>query len=1025
MTGKTVSHYRVLEELGAGGMGVVYKAEDIKLGRFVALKFLPEASRRDPQALERFKREARAASALDHPNICTIYEIDEHEGQPFIAMQFLEGQTLKHALEVGEGLVPAPPGREHPQGVPVQELLDLAIEIADALDAAHSRGIVHRDIKPGNIFVTSRGGTLQAKILDFGLAKLITPPLTPGPSPQGRRWPASGGQGAPSTGGKGARDDATETADALTMPGVAIGTVAYMSPEQARGEALDARSDLFSFGAVLYEMATGRQAFSGNTSAVIFNSILSGGPPPPLSVNSKLPPKLGEIIHRLLEKDRELRYQSASDLRADLKRLKRDTESVPPVGAPVVGDPGQAQGLPLPRPVTIRRRGRIAVAFSLLLAAVAGALALLFGVRSHRAPALTQRDAIVLAEFHNTTGDPVFDVPLRQGLAAQLEQSPFLNIVSDQRIERTLMFMGQRANTRLTEDLARQVCQRSGSVAVLAGSISSLGRQYVIGVTATNCQTGETLAREQVTAESKEQVVSSLGKAASEIRPKLGESLASVQRFDSPVQDVTTPSLEALNAYTLGQKAADEKGTAAAIPYFQRAAELDPNFAMAYLKLGLQYDNLNETSQSERFVGKAFALRERVSMRENFSISSRYYDGLGDLQKAGPIYEQWAQTYPQDPTPLDALGNNDLMLGQYEQALKLLLDEVRVAGDGYYNYGNLAAAYINLNRLAEARATIEQALARKLEPISGHTYLYIIDFLQGNLPGMQQELDWAAANAGMEEDVFLNMQSDTEACSGHLGKARELTQQAVEAAQRHGTKETAAVFMVNGALREAEFGNAARAREGADSALALASSTNVKTLAALALARAGFGAPAQTLADELAQSQPSNTILNSYFLPTIRAAVELDLKHPAQAIEKLQGTTLYELGAPPPLEPGTLYPVYVRGEAYLCLRQGSQAAAEFQKLPDHPGVIMNFPLGALAHLGQGRAYALQAGVDLTSSQGPLSRLFKFIGGQRPPLQPEALAKARAAYQDFFTLWKDADPDIPILKQARAEYKKLQ
>ncbi len=995
-------------------MGVVYKAEDIKLGRLVALKFLPEGSRRDAQALERFKREARAASALDHPNICTIYDIDEHEGHPFIAMQLLEGQTLRELLEkrklengnwkMDVGASGARPA-ERSSALRIDELLDLTIQISDALDAAHSRGIIHRDIKPGNIFVTNRG---LAKILDFGLAKL------------------SRGTGAPPVGSHGqdghATDDApTETADALlTAPGVAIGTVAYMSPEQARGEALDARTDLFSFGAVIYEMATGRQAFSGNTSAVIFNAILSGGPAAPRSLNPDLPPKLDEIIHRLLEKDRERRYQKASDVCGDLERLKRDTDAVGPGLAPA----RPTQGSALQKTAT-RRRGIIAVGFGLLLAAVGGGLALLyFGVHSHRAPALTLRGAIVLAEFHNTTGDPVFDVPLRQGLAAQLEQSPFLNIVSDQRIARTLLFMGQPANTRLTEDLARQVCQRSGSVAVLAGSISSLGRQYVIGLTATNCQTGETLAQEQVTAESKEQVVGSLGQAASEIRPKLGESLASVQRFDTPVQDVTTSSLEALNAYTLGQKAASEKGTTAAIPFFQRAAELDPNFAMAYLKLGLQYDNLNETSQSERLFGKAFALRERVSMRENFSISSRYYDELGDLQKAGAIYEQWAQTYPQDPTPLDALGNNDLLLGQYEQALKLLLEEVRVAGDGYYNYGNLAAAYINLNRLAEARATIEQALARKLEPISGHTYLYIIDFLQGNLPGMQQELDWAAANAGMEEDVFLNMQSDTEACSGHLGKARELTQRAVETAQRNGTKETAAWFMVNGALREAELGNAARAREGADSALALASSTNIQTLAALALARAGFGTSAQTLADELAKSQPSNTILNSYFLPTIRAAVELDLKRPAQAIEKLQGTTAYELGAPAPLEPGTLYPVYVRGEAYLRLGQGSQAAAEFQKLPDHPGVIMNFPLGALAHLGLGRAYAIQAGVDLSSSQGRLSRLFKVFGGQRPPLQPEALAKARAAYDDFFKLWKDADPDIPILKQAKAEYKKL-
>ena len=1020
MTGKTVSHYRVLEKLGAGGMGVVYKAEDLKLGRFVALKFLPEASRQDPYALDRFKREARAASALDHPNICTIYDIDEHEGHPFIAMQLLEGQTLRELLEktkfenrnskIGDprsvtGRVSSFEFRVS-NSLPTDKLLDLAIQIADALDAAHSRGIIHRDIKPGNIFVTNRG---LAKILDFGLAKLNVGASGARPSGEAEH-------------GSALHD--TETTDALlTMPGVAIGTVAYMSPEQARGEALDARTDLFSFGTVLYEMATGQQAFAGNTSAVIFNAILSGAPPRPLSLNPQLPPKLEKIIQRLLERDRERRYQSASDAREDLKSVGAGL--APPTSARHMGEaiPNRApQGVPLQ---ATRQRGMIAVAFGLLVVAAAGALGLLlFGVHSHRAPALTERDAIVLAEFSNTTGDQVLDAPLRQGLAAQLEQSPFLNVVSDERIARTLQFMGQPAGARLIGELARQVCQRSGSVAVLDGSISSLGRQYVIGLTATNCQTGESLAHEEVTAESKEEVVSALGKAAADIRPKLGESHASVQRFNTPVEDVTTSSLAALNAYSLGIKAADEKGTADSIPLFQQAVQLDPNFAMAYLKLGIQYDNLYEPKQAQEFFAKAFALHERVSMRESFNISSHYYGGLGDLQKAEPIFEQWAQTYPQDYAPLDALGNDELLLGQYERALERLLEEKRVAGEGYYNYGNLAAAYLNLNRLKDARATVEEALARKLEPHDGHVYLYMIDFVEGDTPGMQRETDWAAANAGPEEDVFPNMQSDTEAYRGHLGKSRNFSQQAVATAERHNKKETAAIFLANLALREAEFGNSARAREAADSAIALAPTTDAEILAALALARAGFAAQAQILSDGLASAGPSNTILNFYYLPTIQAAIELDLGHPAQAIAKLQSAAPYELGAPPPLEPGTLYPAYVRGEAYLRLQKGSEAAAEFQKLPDHPGVVMNFPLGAIAHLGLGRAYALQAGVDLASSPGRLSRLLDVFGGKKALLQPESLAKARAAYDDFFKLWKDADPDIPILKHAKAEYKKL-
>jgi eukaryotic-like serine/threonine-protein kinase len=950
LLGQTVSHYRIIEKLGGGGMGVVYKAEDIKLGRYVALKFLSEPLEGDSAALERFQREARTASALDHPNICAIYEIGEHAGLPFIAMQYLEGRTLDRRIS-GKPL-------------PIDEVVAMGIQIADALAAAHAIGIIHRDIKPANIFVTQRG---QAKILDFGIAKL-THELATG---------ASGLFGKPPT-----------TADAVfTAPGAQLGTFAYMSPEQERGEDLDARSDLFSFGLVLYDMATGWHTFSDKVAAVIHESMQTPGHVQVQRTEPGLPPGLGKIIERATQVDRNLRYQSAAEMRTDLECLKRDVES----GRAAVAT---AETWLKPAPKSTRSRW----------AAVTGATILVIGLTvggwlfySRKAHALTNKDTIVLADFTNTTGDPVFDGTLRQGLSAQLEQSPFLNLLSDEHIAQTLTLMAQPKDAQLTYKLASEVCQRMASAATIEGSISSLGSQYVLGLKAVNCRNGDLLADEQVTANAKEQVLKALGDAATKMREKLGESLGSVQKYDAPPEDVTTPSLDALNAYGLGLKARHEKGDFAAIPFFRQAVELDPKFAMAYLRLGNEYDNVGEASQANQSLEKAFALRDRVSTREGFYIASAYYDHLaGDLQKAEEIFQLWAQTYPQDPTPLDRLGNDYLFSGQYPRALEALLEEKRLAGSGFYNYGNLVAAYLNLDRLREARLAIEQARARKLEPVSGYIYLYWIDFLEANASGMQADVAWAAGKPGVE-DWFLNAQSDTEAYSGHRREAWVFSQKAVATARRDSANEAAAIHLANAALREAEFGNSARAMETANSALALASSRDVKILAALALARAGFAKRAQILAVELAKANPSNTFLNTYWLPTIRAATELDLNHPAQAIEILQVAATYELGAPSPLGPSTLYPVYVRGQAYLRLDQASSAAGEFQKLLDHPGCVENFPLGALAHLQLGRAYALAG--DKT--------------------------KARAAYQDFLTLWKDADPDIPILKQAKAEYAKLQ
>jgi DNA-binding winged helix-turn-helix (wHTH) protein/Tfp pilus assembly protein PilF len=610
---------------------------------------------------------------------------------------------------------------------------------------------------------------------------------------------------------------------------------------------------------------------------------------------------------------------------------------------------------------------------------------------------LASKDTVVLTEFTNATGDPVFDGTLRQGLSAQLEQSPFLNLLSDEHIAQTLELMTQPKNTRLTYELAREVCQRTASVATIEGSISTMGSQYVLGLRAVNCRNGDSLADEQVTANGKEQVLRALGGAATKMREKLGESLASVEKYDAPQEDVTTSSLDALNAYSLGIKARQQKGDTASIPYFQRAIQLDPSFAMAYLQLASRYWDIGETDQATPNFEKAFSLRDRVSKREDFYIASSYYDGTtGDLQKADEVYQLWAQTYPQDPIPLDRLGNNYLFLGQYSQALELLLEEKRLAGGGFYNFTNLVVADLGLERVHEARLVVDEARAHKLDPESAYGLLYLIDFLEGNTSGMQADVAWGTGKPALENQFF-DLQSDAEAYFGHGKEAWALSQRAVSAARRENETEIAAIFMANAALREAEFGDSGRAAQAVNSALALAHSKNVKILAALALARAGFAERAQILADELAKANASNTTLNFYWLPTIRAAIGLDRIHPAQAIDILQSAAPYELGQPPPLGPGSLYPVYERGQAYLRLNQASSAASEFQKFLDHRSCVANFPLGALAHLQLARAYALQG----------------------DPV------KARSAYQDFLNLWKDADPDIPILIAAKSEYAKLE
>jgi len=972
----TLGHYTIVSKIGAGGMGHVYLARDqSELNRTVAIKILPAEVASQPKRMQRFVQEARTVSALNHPNVLTIFEFGQEGDTRFIAMEYVEGVTLREHL------------RAH--RLKLHEVLDIAMQVAAALDAAHEAHVVHRDIKPDNIMVRRRDHIV--KVLDFGLAKPVETQLV--------------------------ADDGVDTEAGTrlkvkTEPGVVMGTVAYMSPEQSEAsERTDHRTDIWSLGVVLYEMVTGHLPFEGKDVHRQVIAIQEQAPAPLSRFAEGVPDRLEDIVTKALAKDPDERYQVAKDLLIDLRNLKRKLEvdaeidrTVPPAiraaatssgqsvaptasGATVTpiatAPPSASSAEYIVNQVKLHKRAAIAAVVVFLLI---GAAAAFWYLKRTRAVALTDKDTILLADFVNTTGDAVFDGTLKQGLAVQLSQSPFLNLFPDARVQQTLRLMGRSADERVTPEIGREICQRQGLKALIAGSITSLGRHYVVALEAINSQSGEVVAREQAEAESKEQVLKALSQAAIRLREKLGESLSSIQRFDAPLE-LTTSSLEALKAYSLGFEQAGRGRLLEAIAFYKRATELDPNFASAYSGLAAQYGNTGQPKLAAENAERAFALRERVSELEKLRIAYLYYSlGTGEMEKSIEALELYRQTYPRDARPHANLSDRYLRIGQFEKAAESARESVRLDPNRVVSQWNLADAFIHLNRLAEAKAVIEQAEQQKFDTTFFHTSLFQIAFVNGDQGGMQQQLTWASGKP--DEYVALDWQAQAAAFAGQWQRAQDFARRAIELAAGSDAKENAAQYAAEAALRAAVFGQCSQTKTAANQALSLARNRVSLARAALALALCGDSSQAQSIADELGKEYPKDTLINSLWLPTIHAALELQHGNGQHAIELLQPALRYEAAA-------EFWPQYVRGLANLRLNKGAEATVEFRKILDHRGEAPLSVFYPLADLGLARAAALQS--DATT--------------------------ARKAYQDFFAFWKDADNDIPVLIEAKKDYEK--